>query len=213
MKRAAFVGLCLSLAVTMVSAQEAARSTAHQNNAQQSSKDFVMVLPAPTCPVSMHALQGRGSGLVAVRDEKPIEGPSQRVHLILSNPRSAVVAGAKVKVFGLSGKNRLERTSDRSLQPIFARQTEDLFTFAPATTADLGLLRMRWTLCEGPSMGFSSRTATDAAASPLQCVCSRGRWAQAEPSRYFRGLLCAVLMRGGSRCFLRTYHCYGERKA
>jgi hypothetical protein len=141
-KRAAFVGLCLSLAVTMVSAQEAARSTAHQNNAQQSSKDFVMVLPAPTCPVSMHALQGRGSGLVAVRDEKPIEGPSQRVHLILSNPRSAVVAGAKVKVFGLSGKNRLERTSDRSLDLTNREGASDLtrtldVTFAPEGDKDV----------------------------------------------------------------------------
>jgi hypothetical protein len=142
MKRAAFVGLCLSLAVTMASAQEAARSTAHQNNAQQSSKDFVMVLPASTCPVSMHALQGRGSGLVAVRDEKPIEGSSQRVHLILSNPRSAVVAGAKVKVFGLSGKNRLERTSAHSLDLTNREGASDLartldVTFAPEGDKDV----------------------------------------------------------------------------
>jgi hypothetical protein len=137
MKRAAFVGLCLSLAATMASAQEAARSTA-----QQSSKDFVMVLPASTCPVSMHALQGRGSGLVAVRDEKPIEDPSQRVHLILSNPRSAVVAGAKVKVFGLSGKNRLERTSDHSLDLTNREGASDLtrtldVTFAPEGEKDV----------------------------------------------------------------------------
>ena len=80
--------------------------------------------------------------MVAVRDEKPIEGPSQRVHLILGNPRSAAVTGAKVKVFGLSGKNRLERTSDHSLDLTNREGASDLtrtlyVTFAPEGDKDV----------------------------------------------------------------------------
>jgi hypothetical protein len=59
----------------------------------------------------MHALQGSGTGLFAVHGDQRVEGFSQRIHLILTNPRSAKIAAAKVKVFGLSGKNRVERAS------------------------------------------------------------------------------------------------------
>ncbi len=140
MKRVVVLGFGFCLATTMLCAQETASPSVRPNNIQQSSKDFVIA--APACPVSMHALQGHGSGLVAVRDAKPFEGPSQRIHLILSNPKSAMVASAKVKVFGLSAKNRLERTSDRSLDLTNGDGASDLtrildVTFAPKGDKDV----------------------------------------------------------------------------
>lgn len=142
MKRVVALGFGFFLATTMLGAQETASPSVRPNNIQQSSKDFVMYPAAPACPVSMHALQGRGSGLVAVRDAKPVEGPSQRIHLILSNPKSAMVASAKVKVFGLSAKNRLERTSDRSLDLTNRDGASDLtrildVTFVPEGDKDV----------------------------------------------------------------------------
>ncbi len=142
MKRVAVFGFGLFLATTMLGAQEAPSPSVRQNNIQQSSKDFVMYPGAPACPVSMHALQGHGSGLVAARDAKPIEGPSQRIHLVLSNPKSAMVASAKVKVFGLSAKDRLERTSDRSFDLTNRDGASDLtrildVTFAPEGEKDV----------------------------------------------------------------------------
>src|SRR5215469_3665215 len=52
-----------------------------------------LVLKA-SCPVSMHALQGSGGGLVAVRGEKQVSGPSQRIHLVLANDKERRITRA-----------------------------------------------------------------------------------------------------------------------
>jgi hypothetical protein len=70
----------------------------------------------------MHALQGAGTGLVAVHGDQRMAGFSQRIHLILTNPKSTKIAVAKVKVFGLSGKNRVERASYSSLTSQISKQ-------------------------------------------------------------------------------------------
>jgi hypothetical protein len=125
MKRAAELGLTLFLAMTPLAAQSTATPSPTQENTQTSA-NFVLYLPAPTCPVSMHALQGSGTGLVAVRGEEHVSGFSQRIHLILTNPKSAKIAGAKVKVFGLSGKNRIEQASANQLDLTNRKNTFDL---------------------------------------------------------------------------------------
>jgi hypothetical protein len=114
MKRAVLVGFAFLFAVATSVAQSSATPPADRENAQTAT-NFVLNLPAPTCPVSMHALQGTGTGLVAVRGGQPVAGFSQRIHLILTNPKSAKIAAAKVKAFGLSGKNRIEQASTNQL--------------------------------------------------------------------------------------------------
>lgn len=65
---------------------------------------------AQSCPVSLHALQGSGSGLLAVRDAKPTPGPSQHIHLVLADTRAAHVVSAKVAVSGLTGQKQVVPT-------------------------------------------------------------------------------------------------------
>lgn len=68
----------------------------------------------PMCPVAMQAKQGTGNGLIKVREghssPPPSSGPSQRIHLVLMRGRAAQVIAAKVRVRGLSGKNRMQQT-------------------------------------------------------------------------------------------------------
>ena len=66
----------------------------------------VFILGA-ACPVSMHALQGSGGGLVAVHGAKPMNGPAQRIHLILADGTEKRVTRATVRVEGLSPRNRI----------------------------------------------------------------------------------------------------------
>jgi hypothetical protein len=111
MKCAAAVGLSLVLTLTPLAAQDKATPSPDQKNLQPTT-NFTIVLPAVTsCPVSMHALQGSGSSLVAVRGTQRVTGFAQRIHLIVSDPKSTQVAAARVKVFGHSGKGRLEKAS------------------------------------------------------------------------------------------------------
>lgn len=67
-------------------------------------------VPEVWCPVSMDAKQGSGGGLIAARDKNPPKatGPSQRIHLVVSDTKTAKVTGARVRVYGFSGKNRLQ---------------------------------------------------------------------------------------------------------
>jgi hypothetical protein len=68
-----------------------------------------------------------------------VSGSSQRIHLVLTNSKSAKIAGATVKVFGLSGKNRIEKASvnlDARLDLTNQKSTFDLtrtldVTFTP----------------------------------------------------------------------------------
>ncbi len=110
MKRATVLGFAFLFAVTWSAAQNRATASSGRTDAQAAT-NFVLDLPAPTCPVSMHALQGSGTGLVPVRGEQRVSGSSQRIHLVLNSSKSAKIVGAKVKVFGLSGKNRIEKAS------------------------------------------------------------------------------------------------------
>jgi hypothetical protein len=138
MKRATVLGFAFLFAVTSLAAQNSAPASAGQTHAQAAT-NFGLYLPAPTCPVTMHALQGSGTGLVPVRGEPRVSGASQRLHLVLTSSKSAKIAGAKVKVFGLSGKNRIEQASanpDHTLDLTNQKSTFDLtrtldVTFTP----------------------------------------------------------------------------------
>lgn len=109
MQRAVLLVLCFGFASLAVVAQT--------NPTQRSSRDprqatnFGMNLPVTACPISMRALQGSGTGLVATRNAPPATGFSQSVHLVLANPQSKQIVHAKVKVYGLTGKTRVEQTS------------------------------------------------------------------------------------------------------
>ena len=95
------------------------------------------------CPVSMDAKQGTGGGLIKVRgkDDPKTTGPSQRIHLVVSDAKSAKVTGARVRVYGLSGKDRMLNTASGLDNPDMSRTLEA--TFAPEgknqTAADLVL--------------------------------------------------------------------------
>jgi hypothetical protein len=92
-----------------------------QNNPAPPSNDYVMYFPAPTCPVAMRALQGTGRGLLAVRDGKRIDGPSQNIRLVLAHPESKNVTAATITVRGHSGKSRIENASVAKDASLLAR--------------------------------------------------------------------------------------------
>jgi hypothetical protein len=112
-----------------------------QTNEQPPPKDFVFFTAGANCPVSMRALQGSGGGLVAVRGAKPINGPAQRIHLILAG-KSQRITRATVMVEGLSPRNRIARTDTGGGLTSDLTRTIDV-TFTPGdhneATADLVL--------------------------------------------------------------------------
>jgi hypothetical protein len=121
-------------ASTVGFAQDAA-GIAARSGAQPASENFVMVVPAATCPVSLHALQGSGGGLLKARDAEPAPQPSQSIHLVLSDAPATHVISAKVVVRGLSGKNQMlpaRSASDtqgdllRTLDVRFVREGDDV---------------------------------------------------------------------------------------
>jgi hypothetical protein len=59
----------------------------------------------------MHALQGTGRGLIAVRDQRPSSSFAQRIHLALGDRQTAKVVSARVVVQGYSGKGRMAQAS------------------------------------------------------------------------------------------------------
>jgi len=75
-----------------------------------------------TCPVSMQAKQGSGSGLVKVKKSQPKDGesvlsnkPGQHIHLILGKRPAEFsnfqqITGATVTARGLSARGHLDRT-------------------------------------------------------------------------------------------------------
>jgi hypothetical protein len=108
MKPALLIGSTLLLAATVLVAQSPAPS------AQQSAIAVTVAPSGESCPVSMHALQGRGSGLIAVKNQAPPNGISQRIHLILGDRRTAKIVSARVAVRGYSGKARMAQASSLS---------------------------------------------------------------------------------------------------
>jgi len=59
------------------------------------------------CPVGMRAQQGAGGDLLRAREGQPVEGPAQRIRLVLTPRRALQITGARIRVRGLSGKNRM----------------------------------------------------------------------------------------------------------
>jgi hypothetical protein len=115
----------LALASTALVAQNAT-PPAH-NRVEPSSQNFRVAIDAPSsCPVSLHALQGAGTGLVAVRDAKPAPGSSQRIHLVLSDTAAAPVVSAKVIVRGLSGQIQIVQTRSNHRESSDAAKTLDV---------------------------------------------------------------------------------------
>jgi len=190
MKRAVLVGFALLFAVATSDAQSKTTSPASQQNARTAANS-VPYLPSPTCPVSMHALQEIGTGLVAVHGDQPVAGTSQRIHLILTNPKSAKIASAKVKVFGLSGKNRVEPASYNTLDLTNQTSRFDLtktldVTFAPEDEKDvatdlilpgfttvLSIQLESLTYKDGSTWAVAGRQACHVAPDPLVLVADR----------------------------------------
>jgi hypothetical protein len=129
---------CIGLSSVLIAATLAA-----QNNASKpSAGPATNLMGSSTCPVRMHALQGSGFGLVKVRGEQHLNSPGQRIHLILANPKSMKVAGAKVTIHGLSPKSRVARALSNSEGPSdLTKSVEVTFTSEDETSvfADLVL--------------------------------------------------------------------------
>jgi len=97
MKRAFTIG-----SVLLISSLLAAQTTP----AKSTSASLSAATAASSCPVGLHALQGTGSGLMAVRNADPTPGPMQRIHLVLSKTSTSRPETAKIVVRGLSDKSQ-----------------------------------------------------------------------------------------------------------
>lgn len=135
MKTRLLIGSTLLLAATALAAQSPAAPQA------QPSAKTVFVFPSSdaSCPVSMRALHGTGQGSIAVKNQAPPSGVSQRIHLILGNKQTAKVVSAKIDVLGYSGKPRMAQASSDATGDL--NRTIDV-SFAPeenGVAADLVL--------------------------------------------------------------------------
>lgn len=117
------------------------------------------------CPVRIRALQGTGYGLVKVRGERQVEGPAQRIHLVLTNPKSKQLASAKIVVNGLSPKSHALSVDDRpadltkTMNITFTPENENTVSadlllqgFTSVTSIELKLISYRdgttWTVAD-----------------------------------------------------------------
>jgi hypothetical protein len=106
MKHLTLLSFFLLFGSIALSAQTSAQ-TSDQNKTQT-----VIVAVRPengACPVSVHAKQAGGGEMQRVDRAHP-KGGGQGVHLILTNPDSRQIIGAKVTVRGLTAKNRVLNT-------------------------------------------------------------------------------------------------------
>ncbi|MGA7108307.1 MAG: hypothetical protein WBV28_11735 [Terracidiphilus sp.] len=144
MKRAAVLAIFFAVAIPTLSAQDKAAPRPARENVPATT-NFVVAVPTSACPVNMHALQGIGRGMVAVRGPEKVTGFAQRIHLVLSNAGAKQIVGARVKVSGLSGKSRVERASssmDLTLDPSLQSDPGELTrmlnaTFVPENNKDV----------------------------------------------------------------------------
>jgi hypothetical protein len=137
MKTSLLIGSTLLLAASALIAQ-----TPTTPQAQPSSK-MVLTLAAPGegCPVSMRALHGSGHGMIAVKNQPPVDGFAQEIHLILGNRQAAKVVNAELVVQGYSGKQRLAQTLSGEADGDLTKTVDASFTPEDgAAAADL-LLR------------------------------------------------------------------------
>jgi hypothetical protein len=93
--------------------------------------------PASSCPVSLHALQGTGSGLLAVRNADPVPGPLQHIHLVLGNGNASRPVTAKIIVRGLSDKSRTLLSTQLSNAERFDNTRTLYVTFTPENGNDV----------------------------------------------------------------------------
>ncbi len=140
---------------------------------------IVVSPPAPSCPVQMHALQGVGGGLLAARNGQPVDGPAQRIHLILTRLRTAQVTSAHLRVRGLSGRNRaLEALSIDGVKPDRTQTLDVTFTaqdaanaaadlFLPGFTAVQTIELQSITYADGTTWKLASGNACQIAPDPL----------------------------------------------
>ncbi len=122
MKRMAFLGFSFLLGVVPLTAQSGDAAVAGMERSDGSGQVTTIIVapfaPSSGCPVAMHALQGSGGGLLAARNGKPVDGPSQRIRLVLTRRNTGQVAAARVRVRGLSGRNRaLQALSANDVKP------------------------------------------------------------------------------------------------
>lgn len=101
--------------------------------------DSITVVAPPVtysiCPVGMRAQQGAGGDLVRARDGQRVDGPAQRIHLVLTPRHALQVTGARIRVRGLFGKNRLARAG--MAEQLAPDRTQTLsVTFMPGENAE-----------------------------------------------------------------------------
>ena len=149
------------------------------------STSTVVIRMQPSCPVGMHAKQGSGGGLVAVRNARPSDGPSQQIHLVLARRHLQQITGARVLVRGLSGKDRIERS--RAIEDIVPDRSQMLdVTFTPdnAVEASADLVLPGFTsiqsvelesisYADGSTWKMENRNACTVAPDPMMLVAGR----------------------------------------
>jgi hypothetical protein len=130
MKRAIVAG-----SILLISSILAAQSA----DPVRSSSAILSVAPtASSCPVNLHALQGAGSGMVAVRNAEPKSGPAQHIHLVLNNGNAPRPETGKIVVRGLSDKGQTVPTQLSDSERF--DQTRALYvTFIPENEKDVAV--------------------------------------------------------------------------
>src|SRR4051812_4560983 len=86
-----------------------------QNTAPSESSKAQYVQPMnAACPIGMQASQSLWNHNIAVQKGLGNQKFGQRLSLALKDPRQARITGARVRVHGLTGKNRMLQTGNRS---------------------------------------------------------------------------------------------------
>jgi len=128
----AYIGGTILLLSSLLAAQSPSQAPGSPA-IQAASTSLPVTVSITSCPVALHALQGSGSGLLAVRNTEPIPGPAQHIRLILiptTGNASRPVSG-RVTVHGLSGKNRTLLPTQLSNAERFDKTRTLNVTFTP----------------------------------------------------------------------------------
>jgi hypothetical protein len=132
------VGLC-SIAVALGSMTLLAQTSEHK----VSQPAVAGVIPASiSCPVDIRAKRGLGAGQMqrGLDNGQQDPGPSQNLHLTLTNTSYSEIVGVRVTAYGLNAKGQLTPAETASSDSAAMQKSFDLkFTVNPKSTASVKL--------------------------------------------------------------------------
>jgi len=149
------------------------------------------ILQSAACPVGLKANFNSFSQMLKIRkpgtpDPGPTRGPAQHIRVILADPAHKAIASVTITVSGLTGRTRLDRSSDnfargasgvsRTLTvPLSAAENGALFADVdlPGFTAVQGVKLESIRFADGSTREFAGKSLCSVPVNPMMLVSAR----------------------------------------